>query len=66
MPGKIINRLTGKEPTAKEWEQIKARAEEILGSAYAAPEQIAWAADMHPEYYAKVALLPLHRKNDAR
>ena len=51
----VIYKHTGKEPTPEEWEMIKKRAVEILNNPYAAPEQAEWAADMHPEAYAKLA-----------
>jgi len=62
---KIINKLTGKEPTAAEWKQIKARAGQILENPYSAPELVAWAAEMDPEKFAKVGLMLLRGKNDA-
>lgn len=48
IPEGLVNRETGLPPTQTEWEQIKARAQEILDDPYAAPEVVAWAIDICP------------------
>lgn len=48
IPEGLVNRETGLPPTQAEWEQIKARAQEILDDPYAAPETVAWAMDIYP------------------
>lgn len=47
----LMNRETGKSPTADEMRAIKARASEIFASPYAAPEQLEWAMAVDPEGY---------------
>lgn len=48
IPEGLVNRETGLPPTQAEWEQIKARAQQILDDPYAAPEVAAWAMDICP------------------
>jgi hypothetical protein len=41
----VINRTTGQPPTEDEQREIDARARQILGSPYSAPELVAWAIE---------------------
>lgn len=50
----IINRLTGKYPTALEMAQLKERATVIWRCPYASPEQIEWATEVYPEGIAEI------------
>ena len=53
----IINRITGKEPTAAELKQIQEQALEIFRSPYSSPEQMVWAVDMYPEGFAETFVI---------
>lgn len=55
----LVNRETGKAPTADEWRGIKARAAEIFRNPYASPEQMEWAIMVDPEGYLDAP--PLYR-----
>lgn len=48
-PPGLVNTETGQAPTGEEWEAIKRRAYEILGSPYSSYEQITWAAQICPD-----------------
>lgn len=53
----IINRITGKQPTQKEFKAIKREAIRIFQSPYASPEQLQWAIDMYPEGFAETFVI---------
>jgi hypothetical protein len=52
MEEKLVNAVTGKEPTPAELSACKRRAIQIFENQYASPESLEWAIKVYPEGFA--------------